>query len=148
MLGRTDDKGEVLIQTEFANHPQLNALLREGSRAFANEALAERKSAAWPPYASMALLRAQATDKQHAWAFLEEAGHIARAAKVESVSVYGPVKAAMERRAGRFRSQLLLHSTDRRELRRLLKHIRPQLDALASGSRTRWSLDVDPIDLL
>ncbi len=146
--GRTDDKGEVLIQTEFANHPQLNALLREGYRAFANEALAERKSAAWPPYASMALLRAQATDKQNAWAFLEEAGHIARAAKVESVSVYGPVKAAMERRAGRFRSQLLLHSTDRRELRRLLKHIRPQLDALASGSRTRWSLDVDPIDLL
>ncbi|MDF3864264.1 hypothetical protein P3W53_07325, partial [Pseudomonas denitrificans (nom. rej.)] len=59
----------------------------------------------------------------------------------------GPVPAPMERRAGRYRAQLLLMSTARAPLHRLLTPWLQTLEGMPSGRQVRWSLDVDPIDL-
>jgi primosomal protein N' (replication factor Y) len=53
----------------------------------------------------------------------------------------------MERRAGRYRAQLLLHATDHRPLQRLLSTWVPALESLKEASRVRWSIDVDPLEL-
>jgi len=55
--------GEVLIQTEFPEHPLLTRLITKAMKGFAASALAaERREAAWPPYSRLALLRAESKD--------------------------------------------------------------------------------------
>ena len=53
--------GEVLIQTEYPDHPLLTLLLTGGYEAFATGALTEREQSGWPPFARIALLRAEAS---------------------------------------------------------------------------------------
>ncbi|MEO0519797.1 MAG: hypothetical protein AAF171_21130 [Cyanobacteria bacterium P01_A01_bin.116] len=119
--------------------------MQQGYAGFADFALNERQAAAWPPYAHLALLRAQSTRRADAWAFLCAAR--ASAARLGTVTVYGPVKALMERRAGRYRAQLLLHATSRAVLHPALRTLRAELDEIGQRQRVRWALDVDPVDL-
>jgi primosomal protein N' (replication factor Y) len=53
----------------------------------------------------------------------------------------------MARRAGRYRAQLLMQSTDRRALHRVLGHLRATLETEPAARKVRWSIDVDPIEL-
>jgi primosomal protein N' (replication factor Y) len=53
----------------------------------------------------------------------------------------------MEKRAGRYRAQLLVETTHRAKLQQFLTAWRPLISALPEASRTRWSLDVDPVEL-
>jgi primosomal protein N' (replication factor Y) len=53
----------------------------------------------------------------------------------------------MERRAGRYRAQLLFQSRNRHSLHRLLQALREDLETSAAARRVRWSIDVDPIEL-
>ena len=62
------------------------------------------------------------------------------------VEVWGPVPATMERRAGRYRAQLVLQSDRRGELQRLLSSLVRQLETTKEARRVRWSVDVDPAD--
>jgi len=143
--GRADRPGTVLIQTHHPDHPLLQTLIEGGYSAFALAALAEREQAALPPFTHHALLRAEAPHAEAPLRFLNDA--LAAAAKPEAVDLLGPVPAPMERRAGRYRAQLLLQSTDRAALRRLLEPWLAQLESLKSARKVRWSLDVDPLDL-
>jgi primosomal protein N' (replication factor Y) len=144
--GRADRPGEVLIQTHHPDHPLLLQLVQEGYPAFATAALQERRETLLPPYASMALLRAEAPDAEHPKAFLEEANALAQTLRGDAVQLWGPVSAPMERRAGRYRAQLLIQTAHRPQLQRLLTTWIPQLQALKSARRVRWSIDVDPVD--
>jgi primosomal protein N' (replication factor Y) len=62
--------------------------------------------------------------------------------------VLGPVPAPLEKRAGRFRQQLLLLAETRRPLHRSLGTLLNCLLEHPGVRRCRWHLDVDPIDLL
>jgi primosomal protein N' (replication factor Y) len=53
----------------------------------------------------------------------------------------------MERRAGRYRAQLLLESASRGPLQRLLEAWLPRIESLKPSRRIRWSVDVDPIEV-
>jgi primosomal protein N' (replication factor Y) len=53
----------------------------------------------------------------------------------------------MARKAGRYRAQLLLQSSDRKGLHEILTALRPALEAEPAARRVRWSIDVDPIEL-
>jgi primosomal protein N' (replication factor Y) len=54
----------------------------------------------------------------------------------------------MERRAGRYRAQLLVQATQRSELHRLLDAWLPPLSRLPAGRKVRWSIDVDPMEMV
>ncbi|MGB8328445.1 MAG: primosomal protein N', partial [Steroidobacteraceae bacterium] len=68
--GRGAKPGEVLIQTEFPEHPLLTSLIREGYDGFARTALAERAQAAWPPFVRLAAVRSSARDPAAGLEFL------------------------------------------------------------------------------
>ncbi len=142
--GRGDRRGEVLIQTEYPEHPLLRGLLEGGYEAFASAALAEREAAAWPPFARLAALRASALQADWATDFLAAAR---RAAPKANVRLLGPAPAAMAKRAGRFHAQLLVESADRAALHRFLDRWVPAVEALPEVRRVRWALDVDPLEL-
>ncbi len=143
--GRGNKPGEVLIQTEFPEHPLLLNLLKEGYDGFARVALDERAQAAWPPFSRLAAVRDSAPTPEAALAFLTDARALMRPPR--EVQLRGPVPAAMAKRAGRYHAQLLLESTDRAALHRFLTTWLPEVEQLKSARRVRWALDVDPIEL-
>ncbi|MGH8496835.1 MAG: primosomal protein N' [Gammaproteobacteria bacterium] len=145
--GRADRPGEVLVQTEYPEHPLLALLVEHGYEAFAKAALLERRTALWPPFASLALLRAEATRSDAVGGYLQAAARTARGFRSPGVTVLGPAPAPMPKRAGRHRAQLLLRSERREDLQNLLARLAPKLESLAGARRVRWSLDVDPIEL-
>jgi len=143
--GRGTRPGEVLIQTEFPDHPLLKSLLEHGYEGFARAALAERAQARWPPFSRLAALRASARSAEAALGFLSAARTLA--GRPRGVRLLGPVPAAMARRAGRHYAQLLAESTERAPLHTFLDEWLPQVEQLRQARAVRWSLDVDPIEL-
>jgi primosomal protein N' (replication factor Y) len=142
--GRGATQGTVLIQTEFPDHPLYQALKRHDYRAFATSLLEERRQAGFPPFFHQALLRAEAPRLAAALEFLTAAARGARGI-IPQVAIYDPVPAAMPRRAGRERAQLLVQSESRPHLQQFL-HGWYRLLAEQRSTRARWSLDVDPFE--
>jgi len=142
--GRGAVQGEVLIQTEFPHHPLYAALRDQDYRAFADAVLAERRQTGFPPFVHQALLRAEAPRLATALQFLTEAARCGKALD-RHLTAYDPVPAALARRAGRERAQLLVQAASRRRLHEFLDAWR---NALASSvsTRARWSIDVDPLE--
>jgi len=145
--GREERQGEVIIQTAFPGHPFWNELFGGGYQRVAESALREREAAVWPPFSRLALLRASATRREDAHEFLDTARRIGENAAIGGVRILGPVSAPMERKAGRFRAQLLLQSRQRQSLHQLLAILRETLEATKEARKVRWSIDVDPIEL-
>jgi primosomal protein N' (replication factor Y) len=144
--GRAERPGEVLIQTEYPEHPLLAQLIAGGYDAFAAAALEEREQAKWPPFARIAVLRAEAARREAPIEFLDKAREIAESLAT-SVEVLGPAAAPMERRAGHYRAQLLLHAPTHSPLQRLFTRWLPAVEELPEARKVRWSLDVDPLEL-
>ena len=143
--GRAQLPGEVVLQTHHPEHPLLTTLLVGGYPAVAALALAEREAAMFPPYAHLALLRAEAPQEADVQVFLREAH--AAFDPAQSVEAHPPMPAPMPRRAGRARGQLLLSSASRPALQVALGEWLPCVYALKSARKVRWSIDVDPMDL-
>jgi primosomal protein N' (replication factor Y) len=90
-------------------------------------------------------LRADAPERTDALSFLQAAREVSP--NVPGVRLLGPVASVMERRAGRYRAQLLVESPQRATLHRFLTAWLPQVEALPDARRVRWSVDVDPLDV-
>ena len=145
-------RSEMWIQTWHPQHPLYAALLRHDFAAFAASQLAERRMAGLPPFAHLALLRAEARSAESARGFLQAAAELAAdLAGSDAVSVYPPVPASIARVADAWRMQMLIESPSRAALQRMLAAWLPQLHALRSARRgaelriLRWAVDVDPL---
>ncbi|MFO1302383.1 MAG: primosomal protein N' [Burkholderiales bacterium] len=143
--GRAGAAGEVIVQTDFPEHPVYTTLLSHDYALFAEALLAEREAALLPPFTHAALLSAEAHRRTEVDAFLDAAHGIGielRALHPE-VEVFSPVSALLARRAGFERGQLVVQSGRRSALQRFLPAWRERIAQLP-GRRTRWSIDVDP----
>jgi len=145
--GRGAKAGEVLIQTEFPEHPLLNRLLTEGYEGFAVSALEERREAGWPPYSRLAMLRAEAKDNGALDAFLRGASDAGRTLNEAAVRILGPASAQIARRADHFRAHLLIETALRSTLQRFLGLWLPRVESLPGPPGLRWSIDVDPLEV-
>ena len=144
--GRGDARGEVLIQTHHPTHPLLNAIIDHNYSRFANDLLIERSQALLPPYHYIALLRAEASGREMPSEFLR-AAHNVGLQLPNPATLLGPIPAAMEKRAGRYRAQLLIQASDRPQLHNFLRQWLPQLSQLPEVKKVRWSIDVDAMEL-
>lgn len=145
--GREDRPGRVFIQTHFPGHPLLQTLVTQGYNEFAGLLLAERRKAQLPPYSYLALLGAEAADRQATENFLHEAGSHLNNINTD-LKIFGPVNAPIEKRRGRFRNQLLILSSNRNLLRKTVASWCRLLESVPGANRTRWYLDIDPQDML
>ena len=144
--GRAEKPGEVLIQTHHPEHPLLQTLLHKGYLAFADASLRERQAAGLPPARHLVLLRCESVEANAAQVFLQQAADHAKLADISNIELFGPIPAPMERRAGRYRYQIMLQSKQRKSLHQFLSWWVPQLQQLPSARKVRWSVDVDPYD--
>ncbi len=139
---------EMWVQTWHPRHPLYAALRAHDFDAFARSQLDERRAAGLPPFASLALLRAEARSADTAAAFLREAAEAAAPqAAALGVRLYPPVPPPVARVAGIERQQMLAESDSRPALQQLLAAWLPPLQALRARHRglKRWAVDVDPL---
>jgi len=143
--GRANTPGDVLIQTDFPDHPLYAALRNQNFPSFVDDLLNERRAAGFPPFQYQALLRAEAAKLDAAMQWLTRAAAIAKSFN-EGITIYEPVPAGMTRLAGRERAQLLVQASNRQRLQRFLAAWRARLSD-KRASTARWSIDVDPLEL-
>lgn len=146
--GRGKKEGEVLIQTEQPQHAFWKNLIQQGYQFTAEDLLQQRVDIAMPPAGSLCVIRAEEKDQTLAMQFLNDVLAIFNQAAQQQVMILGPVPAIMEKKAGRFRAQLLLSTQTRRYIHQLLDHYIHQISALKLARKVRWSIDIDPVDLL
>ena len=144
--GRAQLPGEVLIQTEYPDHPLYRALAEHDYASFASRQLEERKAAAFPPFSHQALLRAEAPALEQALEFLSAARALAASGADERITLYDPVPMRLARLKNLERGQLLVESADRPALQAFLAGWMAGLEGLRSPRDLRWHLDVDPLE--
>ncbi|MEX0617486.1 MAG: primosomal protein N' [Pseudohongiellaceae bacterium] len=150
--GRAAQTGEVVIQTRHGTHATLQALAAFDYPQIADQILAERKAARMPPYSYLALLRAESHEPGPAIDFLNSVNQMCRdslhTGDFPGTEIQGPLPSPMERRAGRYRMQLLVKNSSRGHLQKLLAAVCPKIDQLKGARMVRWCVDVDPQDLI
>ncbi|MBI2733139.1 MAG: primosomal protein N' [Aquabacterium sp.] len=144
---------EMWVQTWHPTHPLYQALSRYDYADFAAQQLKEREMAGLPPYASLAMLRAEAKTQEAAVAFLnaavEAVAHLAE--ELGGITLYPPVPTPVQRVANVERAQLMIESPLRPALQRFLSQSQAVWLALAQKNRRsgliRWAVDVDPLSI-
>lgn len=144
--GRAELPGEVVIQTEFVDHPLFRCLAEHDFDAFAALQLAERRQAGFPPCSFHAVLRAEAESLDTTLAFLKAAREQAQALKTRA-RLFDPVPMRLVRRARLERAQLVVEADTRPELHTLLGAWVDALYRMKTPRDLRWHIDVDPIEL-
>jgi primosomal protein N' (replication factor Y) len=137
--GRAERRGEVYIQTYQPDNPLLKALLEQGYEGFAARELEARQAQELPPFRPIALLRSESSNASVANQWLNQA----RALLPDSLEVYGPAPAIIERIADRWRFQLLIVARNRQILHAGVRNLKklPPLPA-----NVRFAIDIDPYD--
>ncbi len=139
---------EMLVQTWHPAHPLYQALRTHDYAAFAARTLEEREMAGLPPYAHLALVRAEARTQEAAQGWLLAASEQAeRLPEKGAVTLYPPVPSAIARVADVERAQMLVECESRPALQRFLAQWVPGLHALRAEHKgvLRWAVDVDPL---
>jgi primosomal protein N' (replication factor Y) len=147
--GRADLPGEVLIQTEYPDHPLYRALIDHDYARFAQNQLGERRIAGFPPFSFQAMLRAEARAMEQALAFLAAARKAAAMlpnSLAAGVTLYDPVPMRLQRLMTLERGQLLVESLSRPALQAFLAAWMKKLYVLKTPAGLRWHLDVDPLE--
>ena len=146
--GRGRTQGEVLIQTSYPDSHIFNQLLSNDFKGFSTKILEERESIGYPPYRRFILLRAESVNKELPLEFLDSAVKVAKSIKESrDFNIMEPVPSPMERRAGRYRSQLLVSSAKDIDYQKFLKTWVEQINSLKNSHRVRWAIDIDPQEI-
>lgn len=145
--GRAKLAGHVMLQTHRPDHPLLQTLIKEGYRAFAQHALKERKSAFLPPYRYSALVRAESQNDQYNLEFLKLAAQYWQDFGAAEIEFWGPIHAPMQKRAGFYRTHLILMSHSRTHLQQQITPWWHWLSQQPRKAQLRLSLDIDPLEL-
>jgi primosomal protein N' (replication factor Y) len=142
--GRAEREGEMWLQTYHPDHPMLQDLIHNGYGHFSRLALQERQYAELPPFHHQVLLRAQAPNASTASDFLASIKQ--SLPRQQNLTTVGPLPALMEKRQGQYRMQMLLQSSSRSILQKIVNHLVPIIESMPEASKVRWSIDVDPQD--
>ena len=139
-------RSEMWVQTWSPTHPLFTALRKHDYDSFAAAQLEERQAAGLPPFAHLALLRAEARTAEAATGFLHDAAALIDPATA-GVTVYPPVPPFVAKLADVERMQMLLESPSRAALQRTLAAWLPQLNGLRGAHKglLRWAVDIDPL---
>ena len=131
--GRAERPGRVILQTYAPDHPAIRHAVAQDFEGFAAEELPYREALAYPPFAALALYRAEAEDPGEAKEALDRIK--GRLSRVAGLRVLGPLEAPVARLKDRWRFQLLVKSARREALGEALRAAPPPSGGLVSLDR-------------
>jgi len=143
--GRSNIKGEVLIQTAFPNNPVFEGVKKQNYEIFAQTLLQEREQMGLAPFSFAAILRVESKQLKYGEQFVNDAAKHAESLS-NKVVIYDPVRPSIERLKGYERFQLFIQANARKDLQNLLRQWVAYLRQYPLANRVKWSIDVDPIE--
>ncbi|PIE00987.1 MAG: primosomal protein N' [Thiothrix nivea] len=144
--GRSYKSGRVILQTTQPQHPALLTLLQHGYLPFAHQLLEERRRWQYPPFGYQALIRATGKDLDSTLDTLANIRSFLLQQAVD-ITLMGPVPAPLEKRAGKYRAQLLIQAANRKTRYICLQQLTRQEKNFTVNRHVRWSIDIDPVEL-
>ncbi len=147
--GRSHKKGEVFIQTHYPDDDLINKLITPDISYWeiAQYLLAEREKKQLPPFAFMAFLLANSTNRNKAHTFLIDL----RSRLNKEVNNYSNLKLSpvlsdkMEKRQNRYHFHILINATERKTLSNFLDMVTDIVNNMNLTSDTRFAIEVDPL---
>lgn len=149
--GRGDKAGHVILQTSQPQHPMLHQLLTQGYRSVAQQLLNERQVWQYPPFGFQALIRANAPQFEvglHFLSSLKNNLNTSLNTETGEISLLGPMPSPMEKRADRYRYQMLVSANRRSSLHCFLDQLISILKQTKKSRDLRYTLDVDPTNFM
>jgi len=143
--GRSNIKGEVLIQTAVPNNPVFEGIKNHNYEIFAHTLLREREQMGLSPFSFSAILRVESKQLKYGDQFVNDAAKYAESLS-NKVVIYDPVRPSIERLKGYERFQLFIQADARKDLHNLLRQWVIYLRQYPLANRVKWSIDVDPIE--
>lgn len=146
--GRGELAGRVLIQTYYPEQYALRYAVNQDFEGFFAVEMRFRERMAYPPYVALAMLLIRGKDLQivnRDARFIREGLDTANAQK--RCRVVGPAPASLARLKGEHRVQILVKSTNRRDLRETIDLGLARAEEAGADMR-QVHLEIDPVDML
>lgn len=145
--GRADIAGRVLLQTHYPDHPAVLAMLNTSYAEQARALLKQRHATGMPPAGQLVLMRTDCPNAEYGEQFLQQLRIRCTPHLPAATRLIGPLPSPMQRRAGKYRCQLLLTAPDRRSAQAAASLMVLNAEALPAKQGLSWSIDVDPQDV-
>ncbi len=144
--GRANIPGQVILQTHYPDHPALLSILQKDYSSHARDILAVRETTGMPPAGKLLMLRTDSTAVETGEQFLQALRKQAEPQLPPGTRLVGPLPSPMARRAGKFRSQMLVSADNRKSAHAVASLLVAVAETLPVKRGMKWSIDVDPVD--
>lgn len=145
--GRAEIPGLVLLQTHYPDHPALLAMLHSSYADQARALLVQRVATGMPPAGHLVILRTDCADADYGEKFLQSLRERCTPDLPVEARLIGPLPSPMQRRAGKYRCQLLLCAPSRGIAQAAATRLVALAEELPARHGLGWSIDIDPQDL-
>jgi primosomal protein N' (replication factor Y) len=143
--GRSDNAGEVIIQTCYPQDPAISCASRHDFEGFYETELPHRQALNYPPAARLARLVMEGPHETLVRMEMEKIGAGITALKTD-VTVLGPSPAVLFKVKEVYRYSLLIKSSSAQQLKTVLSFLRERRNKLPK--RIKLIIDVDPVQML
>jgi len=145
--GRTDDLGEVIVQTYLPADPSITAARDHDYERFAGQELPHREELAYPPFCRLARILVWGPDNTQARGLADSIAATLRQGNPQC-TILGPAPAVVERIKSAWRHSLLVKAASARALQEALSRVRQAHAAVRRKGRCAFLVDVDPVNML
>jgi len=145
--GRAEIPGRVLLQTHYPDHPTLIAMMSTSYAQQARTLLKLRQETGMPPAGQLVVLRTDCPNAEYGEQFLQSLRERSAPRLPDGARLIGPLPSPMQRRAGKYRCQLLLTAPNRGAAQAAASLLVANAEELPSKHGLKWSIDIDPQDV-
>ena len=146
--GRAETGGQVIMQTHYPDHPAVLAMINTPFADQARAMLTARQASGMPPYGQLLMVRTDCSDQSAGERFLQQLRQASESALPKGCHIVGPLPSAMPRRAGKFRSQLMVMGNTRSTLQQCASALVQRATSLRAAGDLKWSIDIDPQEVM
>ena len=141
--GRTDEVGDVYIQTYFTSDPIIESIKTRDRRSFLKNILSDREKFNLPPFSQLIAIVVSGPSKGNLVSFINKI--LKEFPKKNNIKLMGPAEAPIFLLRGRYRYRILLSSSNRRELN---QYVQKWLKNINVSNNIRVTPDVDPYSFM
>jgi primosomal protein N' (replication factor Y) (superfamily II helicase) len=145
--GRAEIPGRVILQTHYPDHPAMLAMLHSSYADQARSLLTRRIESGMPPGGHLVILRTDCANAEYGEKFLQSLRERSAKHLPAGAQLIGPLPSPMQRRAGKYRCQLLLSAPSRKIAQTTARRLVAIAEELPARNGLGWSIDIDPQDL-
>lgn len=143
--GRSRAGGEVVLQSYLVDYPALLCATRHDYEKFADEELAERREAGYPPFTHLIRILMRGTDEERLETESKKLRDmLSRRMPRKGARVLGPAPPVLRKLKGYHRRHLLLLHASRSSLHQWLHGVLDSLGESFPARGVRMIIDVDP----